>query len=51
MTAKKKGRFSGTFLNHAAFWFVAKFATPLFIAINNSDDIVLGLGSHLSAGC
>ena len=32
---------SRNFLYHLSFWFVTLFATPLFIAINNSQDIVL----------
>ncbi|MCH7507466.1 MAG: sulfatase-like hydrolase/transferase, partial [Proteobacteria bacterium] len=32
---------SRNFLYHLSFWFVTLFATPLFIAVNNSEDIVL----------
>ncbi len=32
---------SRNFLYHLSFWFVTLFATPLFIAVNNSVDIVL----------
>ncbi len=32
---------SRNFLYHLSFWYVTLFATPLFIAVNNRDDIVL----------
>ena len=38
-------KISSNFLNHLAFWFVTVFATPLFIAINNRDDVAIGLGA------
>ena len=34
-------KISPNFLNHFALWFVTVFATPLFIAVNNSDDIAI----------
>ena len=34
---------SRNFLYHLSFWFVTLFATPLFIALNNSGDIVLSM--------
>ena len=45
---------STNFFNHFAFWFVTTFATPLFITINNRDDITMALTTLamlLFAGC
>lgn len=42
---KKNSQFPVNLLNHGAFWFVSLFATPMFIAINNSGDILMSMGA------
>jgi hypothetical protein len=38
-------KISAASFNHFSFWFVAVFATPLFIAVNNPDDVTLPIVS------
>ena len=38
-------KISSTSFNHFAFWFVTVLATPLFIAVNNPDDVAMPVGT------